>query len=52
VAAVSVQGCERDSWQGFVLVDVTRPAQPVELARVPLSPRGTHEIWLAQARGR
>jgi hypothetical protein len=52
VAAVSVQGCERDSWRGFVLVDVSRPAHPVELARVPLTPRGTHELWLAQSGGR
>jgi hypothetical protein len=49
VAAVSVQGCAPASWRGFVLVDVTRPSQPVELARVHLDPRGSHEIWLAQA---
>jgi hypothetical protein len=52
VAAVSVQGCTPESFRGFVLVDVTRPAAPVELARVPLDPRGSHEIWLAQAGGR
>jgi hypothetical protein len=49
VAAVSVQGCAPTSWRGFVLVDVSRSAQPVELARVPLDPRGSHEIWLAQS---
>jgi len=52
IAAVSVQGCAADSFRGFVLVDVTRPASPVELARVPLDPRGSHEIWLAQSGGR
>ncbi len=52
VAAVSVQGCTPGDWRGFVLVDMTRPAAPVELARVPLDPRGSHEIWLAQAGGR
>jgi hypothetical protein len=49
VAAVAVQGCSRNDWRGFVLVDVTRPARPVELARVTLDPRGSHEIWLAQS---
>ena len=49
LAAVSVQGCTRQSWRGFLLVDVTRPSQPRELARVPLDPRGTHELWLAQS---
>jgi hypothetical protein len=49
LAAVSVQGCTPESFRGFVVVDVTSPAHPVELARVPLDPRGSHEIWLAQA---
>jgi hypothetical protein len=49
VAAVSVQGCTPSSWRGFALVDVSRPARPVELARVALDPRGSHEIWLAQS---
>jgi hypothetical protein len=52
VAAVSVQGCMPSDFRGFVLVDVTRPASPVELARVSLDPRGSHEIWLAQSGGR
>jgi hypothetical protein len=52
VAAVSVQGCSLADWRGFALVDVSRPARPVELARVRLDPRGSHEIWLAQAGGR
>jgi len=52
LAAVSVQGCQLADWRGFALFDVSRPARPVELARVHLDPRGSHEIWLTQARGR
>ncbi len=52
LAAVSVQGCSLADWRGFALVDVSRPAHPVELARVHLDPRGSHEIWLAQAGSR
>jgi hypothetical protein len=52
LAAVSVQGCTPDDWRGFLLVDVSRPARPAELARVRLDPRGSHELWLAQAGGR
>ena len=49
LAAVSVQGCQLADWRGFALFDVSRPARPVELARVHLDPRGSHEIWLTQA---
>ena len=52
LAAVSVQGCTLADWRGFALVDVSQPAQPAELARIHLDPRGSHEIWLAQAGGR
>ena len=52
LAAVSVQGCQLADWRGFALFDVSRPARPVELARVHLDPRGSHEIWLTQAGGR
>jgi hypothetical protein len=49
LAAVSVQGCTPQAFRGFLLVDVTSPARPRELARVRLDPRGSHEIWLAQS---
>lgn len=52
LAAVSFQACAPGAFQGFGLYDVTRPRHPRELARVPLVPRGTHELWLATARGR
>ena len=50
LAVSSVQGCTQAAFRGFVLVDVTRPGRPRELARVRTDPRGSHEIWLA-ARG-
>ena len=50
LAAVSVQACT-DGFGGFVVYDVTRPGHPRELARVRTEPRGSHEIWLAAARG-
>ena len=40
LAAVSVQGCGLADWRGFALYDVSRPAKPLELARVHLDPRG------------
>lgn len=46
LAVTSVQACSPGSFQGFALYDVTRPAQPRELARVRTDPRGSHEIWL------
>jgi hypothetical protein len=52
LAAVSVQGCTPAAFRGFLVVDVTTPARPRELARVRLDPRGSHEIWLARAGGR
>lgn len=50
LAAVSVQACT-DGFGGFAVYDVTHPATPRELARVRTEPRGSHEIWLAAARG-
>jgi hypothetical protein len=51
LAATSVQACG-NGFGGFVLYDVTRPAKPQRLALVRTEPRGSHEIWLAAARGR
>jgi hypothetical protein len=50
LAAVSVQACSA-GFGGFAVVDVTQPKHPRELARVRTEPRGSHEIWLAAARG-
>jgi hypothetical protein len=50
LAAVSVQAC-KDGFGGFAVYDVTHPANPVQLALVRTAPRGSHEIWLAAARG-
>ena len=54
LAVASVQACNVRSggFQGFALFDVTRPASPRRLALVRTDPRGSHEIWLAAARGR
>ncbi len=51
LAATSVQACTGSGFGGFVVNDVTRPRHPRELARVRTAPRGSHEIWLATARG-
>jgi len=50
LAATSVQACT-NGFGGFVLYDVTNPAKPKRLAQVRTEPRGSHEIWLASARG-
>jgi hypothetical protein len=52
VAATSFQSCKpgTPSFHGFGLYDVTNPAKPRRLALVSLSPRGSHEIWLAAAK--
>jgi len=50
LAAVSVQACT-NGFGGFAVYDVTHPKHPRELARVRTQPRGSHEIWLAAARG-
>jgi hypothetical protein len=46
LAVVSFQGCGGNTFQGFGLYDVTKPANPRELSLTQLSPRGSHEIWL------
>jgi hypothetical protein len=46
LAVVSFQGCGGNTFQGFGLYDVTKPAQPKPLSLTPLEPRGSHEIWL------
>jgi hypothetical protein len=50
LAVSSVQACG-NGFGGFALYDVTRPARPRRLALVRTEPRGSHEIWLAVARG-
>jgi hypothetical protein len=50
LAVTSVQACT-NGFGGFVLYDVTDPAKPRRLALVRTEPRGSHEIWLATARG-
>ena len=50
LAVTSVQACG-DGFGGFGLYDVTRPAHPRLLSLVRTEPRGSHEIWLAAARG-
>lgn len=54
LAVTTFQACadRRPSFYGFGLYDVTIPAQPRRLALVHTEPRGSHEIWLASARGR
>ena len=50
LAVTSVQACG-NGFGGFALYDVTNPAKPRRLALVRTEPRGSHEIWLATARG-
>jgi hypothetical protein len=50
LAVTSIQSCG-SGIGGFALYDVTRPATPRRLAVVKTAPRGSHEIWLATARG-
>jgi hypothetical protein len=50
LAVTSVQACG-NGFGGFALYDVTNPATPRRLALVRTEPRGSHEIWLATARG-
>jgi len=51
LAVTSFQSCAAGSFRGFGLYDVTDPTHPRRLALVHLDPRGSHEIWLATARG-
>jgi hypothetical protein len=50
LAVTSAQACGT-GFGGFALYDVTRPAHPKRLALIRTLPRGSHEIWLATARG-
>ena len=50
LAVTSVQACG-NGFGGFALYDVTRPVKPEQLALVRTAPRGSHEIWIATARG-
>jgi hypothetical protein len=50
LAVTSLQACSK-GFGGFGLFDVTRPGHPRRLALVRTEPRGSHEIWLAAARG-
>ncbi len=50
LAVTSFQAC-KDGFGGFGVFDVTKPAHPRKLALVRTQPRGSHEIWLAAARG-
>jgi hypothetical protein len=50
LAATSYQACG-GGFGGFGVFDVTNPAKPKRLALVRTEPRGSHEIWLATARG-
>jgi hypothetical protein len=51
LAVTSVQACSAGAFGGFAVYDVTRPGHPRRLALVRTEPRGSHEIWLAAARG-
>jgi hypothetical protein len=50
LGVTSAQACG-DGFGGFALYDLTRPAHPKRLALIRTIPRGSHEIWLATARG-
>jgi hypothetical protein len=53
LAVTTFQACpeRRPTFYGFGLYDVSNPAEPRRLALVHTEPRGSHEIWLASARG-
>jgi hypothetical protein len=51
LAVSSFQACTNGGFGGFGVFDVTKPARPRRLALVRTLPRGSHEIWLATARG-
>jgi hypothetical protein len=50
LGVTSAQACG-DGFGGFALYDLTRPTHPKRLALIRTIPRGSHEIWLATARG-
>jgi hypothetical protein len=51
LAVSSFQACTNGGFGGFGVFDVTKPSHPRRLALVRTVPRGSHEIWLATARG-
>ena len=53
IAVTSVQHCNESAFRGFALYDLTDPRTPKRLALVRTEGvRGSHEIWLENARGR
>jgi hypothetical protein len=53
LAVTSVQHCNESAFRGFALYDLTDPRAPKRLALVRTEGvRGSHEIWLENARGR
>jgi hypothetical protein len=53
LAVTSVQHCDESAFRGFALYDLTDPHAPKRLALVRTEGvRGSHEIWLENARGR
>lgn len=52
LAATSLQDCRRGGFEGWALYDVTDPAHPRQLAAVPTTPRGSHELWLQRVGAR
>ncbi len=53
LAVTSLQHCNESAFRGFGLYDLTDPRNPKRLALVRTQGvRGSHEIWLENARGR
>jgi hypothetical protein len=53
IAVTSMQHCDERAFRGFGLYDLTDPRSPKRLALVRTEGvRGSHEIWLENARGR
>ena len=53
LAVTSLQHCKESAFRGFGLYDLTDPRNPKRLALVRTEGvRGSHEIWLENARGR
>jgi hypothetical protein len=53
LAVTSLQHCDESAFRGFGLYDLTDPRSPKRLALVRTEGvRGSHEIWIENARGR
>jgi hypothetical protein len=53
IAVTSVQHCNESAFRGFALYDLSDPRSPKRLALVRTEGvRGSHELWLENARGR